>query len=63
MKGFVVVGTDTDAGKTAFSLLFLTAFADQFAYWKPVETGESDTEKVRRLVPTANGLQSARPVH
>lgn len=52
MTGFVVVGTDTDAGKTAFSLLFLTAFADQYAYWKPVETGESDTEKLRRLVPT-----------
>ena len=48
-----VVGTDTDAGKTAFSLLFLTAFADRFAYWKPVETGDSDTEKVRRLVPSA----------
>ena len=53
MTGFVVVGTDTDAGKTAFSLLFLTAFADAFAYWKPVETGDSDTEKVRRLVPAA----------
>ncbi len=52
MTGFVVVGTDTDAGKTAFSLLFLTAFAETFAYWKPVETGDSDTEKVRRLVPT-----------
>ncbi|MBN9519657.1 adenosylmethionine--8-amino-7-oxononanoate transaminase [bacterium] len=56
MTGFVVVGTDTDAGKTAFSLLFLTAFAEAFAYWKPVETGDSDTEKVRRLVPTT-------PVH
>lgn len=53
MKGFVVVGTDTDAGKTTFSLLFLTAFADSFAYWKPVETGDSDTEKVRRMVPGA----------
>lgn len=53
MTGFVVVGTDTDAGKTAFSLLFLTAFADRCGYWKPVETGDSDTEKVRRLVPAA----------
>ncbi len=53
MTGFVVVGTDTDAGKTTFSLLFLTAFADRFAYWKPVETGESDTAKVGRLVPAA----------
>ncbi|MFO0801360.1 MAG: adenosylmethionine--8-amino-7-oxononanoate transaminase [Gemmataceae bacterium] len=53
MTGFVVVGTDTDAGKTAFSLLFLSAFTDSFAYWKPVETGDSDAEKVRRLVPRA----------
>ena len=53
MTGYVVVGTDTDAGKTAFSLLFLAAFLDHFAYWKPVETGESDTEKARRLVPGA----------
>ena len=40
-------------GKTAFSLLFLTAFADAYAYWKPVETGDSDTDKVRQLVPSA----------
>jgi len=53
MTGFVIVGTDTDAGKTALSILLLTAFPDQFAYWKPVETGDSDTEKVRRLVPNA----------
>ncbi|HEY3788659.1 MAG TPA: adenosylmethionine--8-amino-7-oxononanoate transaminase [Urbifossiella sp.] len=53
MTGFVVVGSDTDAGKTAISLLFLAANPEQFAYWKPVETGESDTEKVRRLVPQA----------
>src|SRR5262245_29230292 len=51
MNGFVVVGTDTDAGKTAFSLLFLTAFGDEFDYWKPVETGEPDSLRVRRLVP------------
>ena len=53
MTGFVVVGTDTDAGKTAFSLLFLAAFPENFAYWKPVETGDPDSEKVRRLVPRA----------
>ncbi len=53
MSGFVVVGTDTDAGKTAFSLLFLSAFADRYAYWKPVETGDSDSERVRRLAPAA----------
>jgi adenosylmethionine---8-amino-7-oxononanoate aminotransferase len=69
MNGFVVVGTDTDAGKTAFSLLFLSAFAEQsvrqarfledseqacpFDYWKPVETGDPDSLRIRRLVPTA----------
>ena len=51
MTGFIVVGTDTDAGKTAFSLLFLTAFAHRFDYWKPVETGDPDSLKVRTLVP------------
>ena len=52
MSGFIVAGTDTDAGKTTFSLLFLTAFADACAYWKPVETGDSDTQRIRQLIPT-----------
>ncbi|QEL17892.1 adenosylmethionine--8-amino-7-oxononanoate transaminase [Limnoglobus roseus] len=51
MRDVVVIGTDTDAGKTTFSLLFLAAFGTEFAYWKPVETGPSDTETVRRLLP------------
>jgi adenosylmethionine-8-amino-7-oxononanoate aminotransferase len=51
MTGFVVAGTDTDAGKTAFALLFLAAFGDEFDYWKPVETGEPDSLRVRRLLP------------
>jgi adenosylmethionine-8-amino-7-oxononanoate aminotransferase len=53
MTGFVVLGTDTDAGKTAFCAQWLAAFPDRFAYWKPVETGVSDTETIRRLVPAA----------
>lgn len=53
MSDFIVVGTDTDAGKTTFTLLWLTAFGDHYGYWKPVETGPSDTETVRRLVPSA----------
>lgn len=53
MNGMVIVGTDTNAGKTTFSLLFLTAFADRFEYWKPVETGDSDSARVRKLVPRA----------
>lgn len=50
---FIVLGTDTDAGKTTFSLLWMSAFAKDFAYWKPLETGASDTESIRRLVPGA----------
>lgn len=52
MNDFVVLGTDTDAGKTTFCLLWLAAFAD-FEYWKPVETGPSDSERVAALVPCA----------
>jgi adenosylmethionine-8-amino-7-oxononanoate aminotransferase len=54
MSDLLILGTDTDAGKTTFALLFLGAFADQYEYWKPVETGPSDTETVRRLVPGAH---------
>jgi adenosylmethionine-8-amino-7-oxononanoate aminotransferase len=53
MTGFVVLGTDTDAGKTAFCAQWLTAFSGRFAYWKPVETGASDTETIHQLVPSA----------
>jgi adenosylmethionine-8-amino-7-oxononanoate aminotransferase len=53
MKDLIILGTDTDAGKTTFALLWLAAFADQFDYWKPLETGESDSDLVRRLVPGA----------
>jgi adenosylmethionine-8-amino-7-oxononanoate aminotransferase len=53
MSDLIVLGTDTDAGKTTFSLMWLTAFGDRYAYWKPVETGDSDTACVRRLAPLA----------
>jgi adenosylmethionine-8-amino-7-oxononanoate aminotransferase len=49
----LILGTDTDAGKTTLALLWLAAFAHDYEYWKPVETGESDTERVRQLVPGA----------
>lgn len=69
MSGFVVLGTDTDAGKTAFSLLILAALPDEFAYWKPVETGEFDTAKVRSLVadtqvfdPVARFIEPVAPL-
>jgi adenosylmethionine-8-amino-7-oxononanoate aminotransferase len=44
----IVVGTDTDAGKTTFSLHWLRAFP-VYEYWKPVETGESDTQRMRAI--------------
>jgi adenosylmethionine-8-amino-7-oxononanoate aminotransferase len=53
MNDFLVLGTDTDAGKTTFALLWLTLFADRYAYWKPVETGAADSANVRHLVAAA----------
>src|SRR5262245_19122009 len=51
MSDFLVLGTDTSVGKTTFSLLWLAAFSEHYEYWKPVETGESDSELIRRLLP------------
>jgi dethiobiotin synthetase len=53
MTDFLILGTDTDAGKTTFAALWLAGFADGYEYWKPVESGDSDTERLRRLVPAA----------
>ncbi len=46
---FLVAGTDTEAGKTTFSLLWLAAYED-YLYWKPLETGEPDSELIGRLI-------------
>jgi adenosylmethionine-8-amino-7-oxononanoate aminotransferase len=54
MTDFLILGTDTDAGKTTFALLWMAAFTERYEYWKPIETGESDTERLRRLVPVAH---------
>src|SRR5262249_43996370 len=54
MTDFVVLGTDTSAGKTTFALLWLAAFSDDYEYWKPLETGDSDSERVRSLVPAVS---------
>jgi adenosylmethionine---8-amino-7-oxononanoate aminotransferase len=53
MSDLIVLGTDTDAGKTTFCVLWLAAFSDLYEYWKPVESGESDSERVAALVPGA----------
>jgi adenosylmethionine-8-amino-7-oxononanoate aminotransferase len=52
-RDLLILGTDTDAGKTTLALLWLAAFADSFEYWKPLETGDADSERVGRLVPPA----------
>ncbi len=48
---FTILGADTDSGKTTFALLFLSAFGEKWSYWKPIETGDSDSATIRRLVP------------
>lgn len=53
MSSLVILGTDTDAGKTTLALLLLARFTDRLIAWKPVETGESDSERYRQLVPAA----------
>ncbi len=53
MIDFIILGTDTDAGKTTFALLWLARFAEQYAYWKPVETGDSDAGLIAELTPAA----------
>ena len=53
MTDFIILGTDTDAGKTTFALLWLQLFAADWEYWKPIETGDSDAGRVAALCPTA----------
>jgi adenosylmethionine-8-amino-7-oxononanoate aminotransferase len=60
MADFIVLGTDTDAGKTTFSLLWMTAYSEEYAYWKPLETGDSDSEQIRLSVPNATVLPPYR---
>ena len=60
MHDFIILGTDTDAGKTTFALLWLAAFADRYEYWKPIETGDSDCERIAALCPQAAVHPSAR---
>ena len=50
----VLLGTDTDAGKTTLALLWLETAAPRYEYWKPLESGQSDTEQVRRCVPSVH---------
>jgi adenosylmethionine-8-amino-7-oxononanoate aminotransferase len=53
MTDLVIIGTDTDAGKTTFAVDWLREFADEYEYWKPLQTGEPDTATVQGSVPAA----------
>ena len=54
-SSFMVCATDTEVGKTTFALLW--SFWQEFesnpkwAYFKPVETGQADSETLIRLAP------------
>ena len=53
-QAFFVTGTGTDIGKTYFSSLFLAKYGKNlgFRYWKPVQTGISesnDTQFIQKL--------------
>lgn len=56
---FVVCATDTGVGKTTFSLLWAHAQVNfsspspRWAYFKPVETGDSDSGSLRDLAPSS----------
>ena len=51
MTDFIILGTDTDAGKTTFAALWLCGNTTAYAYWKPVETGPSDTAALQQVFP------------
>src|SRR5579883_722444 len=56
MKGIVIVGTDTNVGKTMLSSL-LMASDKRWSYWKPIQSGlqdETDTQTVQRLSGASN---------
>jgi adenosylmethionine-8-amino-7-oxononanoate aminotransferase len=53
MRNIIIVGTDTEVGKTTFSIIYLNEYYKKYSYWKPLETGDSDTARVRHYVPQA----------
>lgn len=52
MKNFFITGTDTNVGKTIISAIL--TYALQKAYWKPVQSGSSDYDYVRKLTNLAD---------
>lgn len=61
LPSLLIVGTDTDAGKTTLAALLLHAAALRgpgWHYWKPIQSGPPDTERVRMLCPHASILDA-----
>lgn len=57
MSSYVIVGTDTNVGKTVFSAALVSALG--CAYWKPVQSGlegETDSQVVARLSSVSSDL-------
>ncbi len=57
MASYVIVGTDTNVGKTVFSAALVNALG--CAYWKPVQSGlegETDSQVVARLSGVSSNL-------
>ena len=54
---FIITGTDTDIGKTAFSAMLMLGLEDAKQkphYWKPVQSGVSDNVDTRRVQKLTN---------
>lgn len=51
MKKIIVAGIGTGVGKTVVSAILMQMC--EGAYWKPVECGDSDTNKILKLLPYA----------
>ncbi len=47
MKRYFITGTDTGVGKTVVSAALVLAL--QASYWKPIQSGESDLDQVKKL--------------
>jgi adenosylmethionine-8-amino-7-oxononanoate aminotransferase len=59
MSDCVIIGTDTGVGKTTFAGIWLAWFAKDYDYWKPVESGDSDTAQMSAWLP---GVRTHPPI-
>jgi dethiobiotin synthetase len=51
MKRIIVAGIGTDVGKTVVSAILTCALKADF--WKPIESGDSDTERIKKLLDSS----------